>query len=73
MVGGAARAEKAYFPYIDEAVLADTIASYQQLGCWTPHAEITQAAYEATMDIFEYNGLLKERYRYGQICALPPS
>ncbi len=68
-----AKAEKPYFPNIDEAVLTDCIATYQQLGCWTPHVEITRPAYQATMDIFEYNGLLKERYRYEQICAEPPA
>ncbi|WP_420345239.1 ABC transporter substrate-binding protein [Pelagibius sp.] len=67
-----ARAEKPYFPEIDEAVLADCIATYQQLGCWTPHVEITQEAFEATLDIYAYNGLLKERYRYDQVCADPP-
>ncbi len=68
-----AKAEKQYFPDIDENVLADCIATYQQLGCWTPHAEITRAAYEKTLDVFEYNGLLKQRYRYEQVCAAPPA
>jgi len=67
-----AKAEKPYFPDIDESVLADCIGTYQQLGCWTPHVEITQSAFEAILDIFEYNGLLKERYRYEQICVRPP-
>lgn len=68
-----AKAEKPYFPDIDEAALTRCIATYQTLGCWTPHVEITQAAYEATMDIFAYNGLLKERYAYDLICARPPA
>ena len=68
-----ARAEKGYFPKIDEKVLAECIATYQQLGCWTPHVEITRAAYEKTLDVFEYNGLLKQRYRYEQVCAPPPA
>jgi NitT/TauT family transport system substrate-binding protein len=68
-----ARAEKPYFPKIDEKVLADCIATYQRLGCWTPHVEITPTAYEKTLDIFEFNGLLKHRYRYDQVCASPPS
>jgi len=68
-----AKAEKPYFPKIDENVLADCIATYQRLGCWTPHVEITQAAYEKTLDIYEYNGLLKQRYRYEQVCARPPA
>jgi len=67
-----ARAEKDYFPDIDEAVLADCIGTYQKLGCWSPHVEITKEAFEATMDIFEYNGMLKERYAYEQVCSLPP-
>ena len=68
-----ARAEKEYFPKIDEAVLVDCIATYQKLGCWTPHIEITEDAYQAVLDIFEYNGLLKERYAYDQVCVKPPS
>jgi NitT/TauT family transport system substrate-binding protein len=68
-----AKAEKPWFPQIDEQVLADCIATYQKLGCWTPHAEITPAAYEKTLDIFEYNGQLKSRYRYEQVCAEPPA
>lgn len=67
-----ARAEKPHFPKIDEAVLADCIATYQKLGCWTPHVEITKTAYEKTLDVYEYNGLLKRRYRYEEVCALPP-
>ena len=68
-----ARAEKPFFPRIDEAVLADCIATYQQLGCWTPHVEITRPAFEATLDVFQYNGLIKERYRYEQVCVAPPA
>jgi NitT/TauT family transport system substrate-binding protein len=68
-----AKAEKPYFPDIDEKVLADCIATYQQLGCWTPHVEITQQAYERALDVYEYNGLAKQRYRYEQVCALPPA
>ena len=68
-----ARAEKPYFKDTDERVLADCIATYQKLGCWTPHVEITQAAYEKTLDVYEYNGLLKRRYRYDEVCALPPA
>jgi NitT/TauT family transport system substrate-binding protein len=35
--------------------------------------EITEAAYQKTLDIFEYNGQLKQRYRYAQVCATPPA
>src|SRR5688572_15724668 len=68
-----ARAQKPYFPDIDEKVLADCIATYQKLGTWTPHVEITKAAYEKTLDIFEYNGQVKRRYPYEMVCAEPPA
>jgi NitT/TauT family transport system substrate-binding protein len=54
-------------------VLAECIAAYQKLGCWTRHVEITKPAYERTLDIFEYNGQLKQRYAYEQVCSAPPS
>lgn len=67
-----AKAEQSYFPDIDEDVLADCIATYQQLGCWTPHIEITKPAFEVALDVFEHFGTLKARYAYEQICVLPP-
>ena len=67
-----ATAEKSYFPSIDTDVLAQCIASYQQLGCWTPHVEITRAAYEVALDVFEHFGTLKERYPYEKVCVQPP-
>ena len=68
-----ARAEKQYFPNIDEPVLAHCIATYQKLGCWTPHVDITLPAYEVTLDVFEHNGMLKQRYAYDQVCVAPPT
>jgi NitT/TauT family transport system substrate-binding protein len=68
-----AAAEKPYFKDTGEKVLADCIATYQRLGCWTPHVEITQAAFEKTLDVYEYNGLLKRRYAYEEVCAHPPA
>ena len=68
-----AKAQKSYFPKIDEAVLAHCIGTYQKLGCWTPHVEITQSAYEAMLDIYSYAGGLTERFAYDQVCAPPPS
>ena len=67
-----ARAEKSYFPNIDEDVLAKCIATYQKLGCWTPHVEITRGAYDVILDVFEHYGTLKERYAYEMVCAEPP-
>ncbi len=67
-----AKAEAPYFPDVDKEALEQCIASYQGLGCWTPHIEITETAYQATLDIFEYNGLLDARYPYERVCCLPP-
>lgn len=68
-----AKAQKSYFPSTDVDVLARCIASYQKLGCWTPHVEITRPAFEVALDMFEHFGALKERYAYDQVCAPPPS
>ncbi|MEM7777309.1 MAG: ABC transporter substrate-binding protein [Pseudomonadota bacterium] len=67
-----AAAEKPFFPNIDLDVLTDCIATYQALGCWTPHVEITRPALEVALDVFEHFGTLKQRYAYEQVCALPP-
>jgi len=68
-----ANAEKSFFPSIKLDVLAQCISSYQQLGCWTSHVEITRPAFEVALDVFEHFGSLKERYGYDQVCAPPPS
>ncbi|HVZ10019.1 ABC transporter substrate-binding protein [Rhodopila sp.] len=68
-----ARAEKPFFPTIGLDVLAKCIASYQRLGCWAPHVEITRPAFEVALDVFEHFGSLKQRYAYEQVCASPPA
>ncbi len=68
-----ARAEKPFFPDIDEAVLADCIGTYQKLGCWTPHAEITREAFDVAQDVFIHYGAITERYAYEDAIAQPPS
>lgn len=67
-----AAAEQSYFPSIKAAALVKCIAGYQQLGCWTPHVEITREAFEVTLDVFEYTGAIGERYDYDLVCAAPP-
>ena len=69
-----ARAEKPCFPDIDEAVarrLHRHLSESSAAGRLTPKSP--RQAYEKTLDIFEYNGLIKERYRYDQVCAPPPA
>ncbi len=68
-----AAAEASFFPEIAPEVLTETIGFYQKLGCWTPHVEITQAAYEVTLDVFAHVGRLKTRHAYDKVCAPPPA
>lgn len=68
-----ARAQKEYFPDIGTDVLTDCIATYQKLGNWSSHIEITESAYEATLDIYQYAGGLEQRYAYGEVCCEPPA
>jgi NitT/TauT family transport system substrate-binding protein len=70
--GEVASSVSPFFPNIEPEVLEKTIGFYQQLGCWTPHVEITREAYEVTQDVFEYSGLLSRRYPYEAVCASPP-
>ncbi|WP_455222367.1 ABC transporter substrate-binding protein [Kaarinaea lacus] len=67
-----ARQESEFFPDIDLDVLTNTIATYQKLGCWTPHAEITHEAYGNLLDVFLYSGLISKRYDYHLCIAAPP-
>ena len=65
--------EQSWFPGVSPDALTKCIASYQQLGCWTPHVEITPAALEVTLDVFEFTGGIPQRYAYEQVCAAPPA
>lgn len=68
-----AAAEASFFPTIDRDVLSETIATYQKLGCWTPHVEITRAAFEVTLDVFQHAGLITKRHKYEDVIAQPPA
>jgi NitT/TauT family transport system substrate-binding protein len=67
-----AEVEAPFFPDIDRAVLAATIATYQKLGCWTPHVEITREAFEVTLDVFAHSRLITRRHRYEDVVAPSP-
>jgi NitT/TauT family transport system substrate-binding protein len=67
-----AEAEASFFPEIDRAVLTSTLASYQKLGCWTPHVEITRPALEVALDVFQHAGLITKRHRYEDVVAPVP-
>jgi NitT/TauT family transport system substrate-binding protein len=68
-----AKAEAPFFKDIDLPVLTQTIATYQKLGNWTPHIEITKPAFEAALDIFQHAGLITKRHPYADVVAQPPA
>ena len=68
-----AKAEAPFFRDIDLAVLTNTIATYQKLGNWTPHVEITKPAFEATLDIFQHAGLITKRHAFADVVVPPPT
>ncbi len=68
-----AEAEAPFFPEIDRAVLTSTLAFYQQLGCWTPHVEITRPAVEVALDVFQHAGLITKRHPYEDVVAPAPA
>ena len=68
-----AEAEASFFPGIDRAVLAATIGTYQRLGCWTPHVEITRPAFEVALDVFQHAKLITKRHAYEDVVAPPPA
>ena len=68
-----AKAEAPFFRDIDLAVLTNTIATYQKLGNWTPHVEITEPAFEVTLDIFQHAGLITKRHAFAEVVVPPPT
>jgi NitT/TauT family transport system substrate-binding protein len=67
-----ARIEQPFFPEVDPEVLTKTIGFYQTLGCWSPHVEITEPAFQATLDIFLHAELITKRHPYEAVVAQPP-
>ena len=59
-------------PNIAPAVLTQTIAAYQGLGCWTGRARISEPSYDKTLDVFAYAGLIRQRHAYTQLVCDPP-
>ncbi len=68
-----AEVEASFFPNIHRDVLTQTIATYQKLGCWTPHVEITRPAFEVTLDVFQHADLITRRHKYEDVIAQPPA
>ena len=67
-----AQAEQPFFPDVPLAVLTQTIATYQQLGCWNPEVTISPETYEAALDVFLHSQLITKRHPYEQVVVPPP-
>jgi hypothetical protein len=67
-----AEAEAPFFEGIDLPVLEKTIATYQKLGNWTPHDDITRPALAATLDVFPHAGLTSRRTSTRTSLRCPP-
>jgi NitT/TauT family transport system substrate-binding protein len=67
-----ARAEQVFFPQVEQRVLTQTIAYYQQLGCWNPPVTISRATYETALDVFLHARLITRRHPYEQVVVPPP-
>lgn len=67
-----ARQIQPMLPAIPLPVLSQTIAAYQVLGCWQNEPRIGEAAYEKALDVFEFAGLISQRYDYEQLICAPP-
>ena len=68
-----AAAEQPFFPDIDHGALVNCINTYQKLGCWTPHPEITREAFDVAQDVFVYFGSLNDKIDYDKAVVLPPA
>ncbi len=62
-----------YFPDFTPSAIRVAIIAYQALGCWTPHVEITKAAYEGALDVFRHAGLITSRHAYDKVVVPPPA
>ena len=67
-----AAAEAGFFPEVEPAVLTETIAAYQKLGCWAPQVEISPEDFAATLEIFRHAGRITRDHPYDAVVAAPP-
>jgi len=67
-----ARAEQGFFPDVDQRVLTQTIAYYQQLGCWNLPVTIARETYETALEVFLHAQLITKRHPYEQVVVPPP-
>ncbi|MBM3223882.1 MAG: ABC transporter substrate-binding protein [Candidatus Tectomicrobia bacterium] len=67
-----AKAEQSLFPETNLSALTQTIAAYQQLGCWHPSVEISRETYDRALDVFLHSQLITKRHPYEQVVVPAP-
>jgi NitT/TauT family transport system substrate-binding protein len=68
-----AETEAGYFKEVDREALMRTIDAYQRLSCWDGPMAIPRDAYEISLDVFEYSGLITRRHPYDAVVTAPPA
>jgi NitT/TauT family transport system substrate-binding protein len=63
-----AEAETSYFPEIHQSALAQSIDSYQKVGCWLGGLAISRPLYEQSLRVF---GLSAAAHPYEEVVRLP--
>ena len=66
-----AEKESSFFPGVGVDVLAEAVARYQRLGCWTGGIEIPRDLYEQALHVFESAGAVRRRHPYEAVCRAP--
>jgi len=59
--------EAAFFPAIPAALVAATVARYQNLGTWEGGVEIPRELYEQALTVFQSVGAIAWRHRYEEV------
>ncbi len=67
-----AAVEADFFKGVDREVLARTIQTYQDLGCWTPEVEISRESYAVGLDVFQHSEVITKRHAYEDVVVPPP-
>ena len=67
-----AESERSYFPDVPPAVLADTIAAYQNLGCWSSQVEIVPHELAVSIDVFRLAGVVSGEVDAALVAVAPP-
>lgn len=65
--------EAVLFPDIELEALSNSIARYQELGCWKGDLGITRELYEQALEVFMHSAAISMRHRYEEVVVSPPA